>query len=251
VILEVRAAAPGELELVVAVENKVWTDAPRTVEVLRETAGWMQHAEHFLAFDDGTPVGAGFVGLLPHRPELAVRISVPPAHRRQGVGTALYRAISRRARERGFETVTAWVPEADPDSLGWARRRGFEEVGRERLLGLELRGDEAPAVELPAGVELVTLAERPDLLPSLYEVICEAWLDVPGEADSVVEPFDEWRASHMEGTGDDPRAVFVAVSEGAAVGYAKLMLPVVEAGPAWNDTLPSGGRGAAVASPVR
>ncbi|HEY1367979.1 MAG TPA: GNAT family N-acetyltransferase [Gaiellaceae bacterium] len=234
-VLEIRVAASGELEQAVAVNNAVWTDDPETVETVREATEWMRAAEHFLAVEGDAVVGAGFAGILPHRPELTARLMVPQPHRRRGVGTALYRATSRWAHTHGFETMAGWVPEADPDGLGWASRRGFEEVGRERLLGLELRGDEAPAVEFPGGVELATLAERPDLLPSLYDVICEAWPDVPGEADSVVEPFDEWRHSHMEGTGDDPRAVFVAVSDGEAVGYAKLMLPVVEGGPVWND----------------
>jgi GNAT superfamily N-acetyltransferase len=231
---EIRAAAPEELERVVVVNNAVWTDDPETVDGIREATEWMQPSEHYLAFDHKALVGVGFVGIPPHRPELSVRITVPREHRGRGVGTALYRTASRWARAQGFDEMAAWVPEADPDGLGWAARRGFVEIGRDRMLALELRGDESPPVELPPGVELTTLDARPELLPSVYDVIVEAWPDVPGEAEAVVEPFDEWRRSHMEGSGDDPRAVFLAVTDDTVVGYGKLML-VAGSDRAWND----------------
>ena len=73
------------------------------------------------------------------------------------------------------------VNEEDSASLAWAERRGFREVGRNSLLVLDLEGVEAPAVDPPRGVEVVSWAERPDLSRGLYEVAREAYPDVPGD----------------------------------------------------------------------
>jgi GNAT superfamily N-acetyltransferase len=58
----------------------------------------------------------------------------------------------------------------------------------------------------------------------MYEVACEAYPDVPGEGDALMEPFEDWLAHDMQGAGDRPDATFVAVAGHEVVGYAKFSL---------------------------
>lgn len=81
---------------------------------------------------------------------------------------------------------------------------------------------EAPAVEPPPGIEIVSWAERPELALGLWEVAREAGPDVPGEEDTDIGPFEEWLDRDMRGIGDRPEAVFVALEGEEVLGYAKL-----------------------------
>ena len=87
---------------------------------------------------------------------------------------------------------------------------------------LDLTTIEAPAVEPPAGIEIVTWAERPELAEGLWEVAREAAPDIPGEEESDIGTLEEWLERDMRGSGDRPEAVFVALEDGEVVGYAKL-----------------------------
>jgi GNAT superfamily N-acetyltransferase len=116
------------------------------------------------------------------------------------------------------------VKETDGLSLAWAERRGFVEVGRNSLLVLDLTEIEAPAVKHPDGVEIVSWAARPDVVCGMYAVAREAYLDVPGEEDAEVAPFEQWLSMDMQGAGDRPDATFVALVDGEVVAYAKLAL---------------------------
>ena len=69
----------------------------------------------------------------------------------------------------------------DLDSLGFWKRRGFAPFRSEQGLVLMLALLEPPPVDPPAGVDIVTWAERPDLARGIYEVAADALPDVPGE----------------------------------------------------------------------
>ena len=88
-------------------------------------------------------------------------VTVLAEHRRCGVGTALYKAISAWAAERGLNELEVAVLDNDRESLAFARRRGFVEERRDLGLVLDLAEVTAPEVELPEGVEIVTWAARP------------------------------------------------------------------------------------------
>jgi GNAT superfamily N-acetyltransferase len=81
-------------------------------------------------------------------------------------------------------------------------------------------------VDPPAGIEVVTWAERPELASGIYEVACEAYPDEPGSVDVEMEPFEAWLSQDMQGSGDRPDAVFVALAGKEVAGYAKLSLSV-------------------------
>ena len=72
---------------------------------------------------------------------------------------------------------------------------------------------------LPDGVEVVTIAERPDLLEATYPLARdEGYTDLALEG-SISIPLDEWL--HDEATL--PAGSFVALRDGEIVGYSGLM----------------------------
>jgi mycothiol synthase len=147
---------------------------------------------------------------------------VLPEHRRQGVGSRLYEALSDHARSCGLASLWGRIGEEDAESLRFAERRGFEEVGREYEVVLDVAGADV-AGEPPPGIELVTIAERPDLVHPLYELDVEVSADVPShEGGYAPRSFEEWHAIYLEGPGAMPEACVAALAGGEVVGYTGL-----------------------------
>ena len=217
----------NDVDLGVSVEiyNRVW---PHDAVTLEEAHAWSEGNDETLeivAELDDKVVGSAVAAIgPPRRDRVFTLITVLPAARRRGVGTALYEAVSAWARDRGRERLDTFAQESDPVGIEYALRRGFVEQSREAGLELRLDGIEAPAVDPPRGIEIVTLAERPDLAPSLYDIACEAFPDVPGAEDEEIRPRDDWVHHHLYAAGNDPAAAWIAVAEGQAVAYAKLRL---------------------------
>ena len=157
------------------------------------------------------------------------------SHRRSGVGTALYRELADWVQERGCVMLETTVAEDDADSIAWADRRGFREVGRNSRLALDLTSIEEPAIDPPEGVEIVTWADRPDLTRAIYAVACEAYPDVPGERRLPMDTYEDWLSRDMQGASDRPEATFVAISDGEVAGYAKLALSSSRSGVVLHD----------------
>jgi GNAT superfamily N-acetyltransferase len=151
-------------------------------------------------------------------------ITVLAGERRRGAGTALYEAISRWASERGAGELEVPVAGNDPESLSFAQRRGFTEERREVGLVLGLAGISPPQVQPPAGIEIVTWAQRPELARGMYEVDLETHRDIPGFEDVAAEPFGAWMAHHMQRPTDSAEATFIALAGEEVVGFAKLSL---------------------------
>ena len=235
--MEIREIDEGDLAQLVAVRNAVWPHDPETVEGYLE---WRRQADDMvwlLAQDDTELLGAavGIVGW--HSPAAVGRatVLVLPAARGAGVGATLFALLDAWLRERGCVEATGGVSETDDASIAWAERRGFVEVGRNSMLALDLAEIEAPAIAPPAGVEIVTLAQRPELARALYDVYREAVPDIPGEADAELGPFDDWLENDMQGAGDRPDATFIALLAGEVAGYAKLSMLAAEREIAWHD----------------
>jgi GNAT superfamily N-acetyltransferase len=205
-----------------AVYNAVWPRQAVTIEDVRSFKSSVRDHGDFLARLDGEAAGSALVAIVPQRAASALTlVTVLPEKRGRGVGTALYRLVSRWAQERGLGALQAPVEEDDAGSLAYAERRGFREIERNGRMVLELASLEPPAVTAPPGVEIATWAERSELGRGIYEVATEAYADVPGE-DEEMEPFEDWLAHDMRGPGDRPEATFVAVAGDEVVGYAKL-----------------------------
>ncbi len=209
------------------------TDAPEGYLDWRRQAGdtvWL------LASDGGDDVAAGLALTGWYSPPHVARaeVRVPPSHRGRGIGVELYRALSLWARDRGTTDLHGEVWEDEPESLAWAERRGFREIGRNSRLGLDLTQIEAPEPDPPPGIEIVTWAERPDAARGIYEVAREAHADIPGE-ETGIGSFEEWLSRDMQGAGDRPEATFVALAGEEVVGYAKLSLSLSRKDVAMHD----------------
>ena len=232
----IREVEEDELERGVAA-TKAALDEADTVEgyldwkrQARETT-WLLASE--AGRDVGTAIGVGGW----HSPDGVARgeVRVVPDARGRGAGSALLRELSAWAGRLGYAELTGPVKEVDGASLAWAARRGFVEVGRNSMLVLDLTAIETPAVEAPAGIEIVTWAERPGAEEAMYAVAREAYPDVPGEEDAEVAPYEEWLSMDMQGAGDRPEATFLALADGEVVAYAKLSLSLARPSVAMHD----------------
>jgi GNAT superfamily N-acetyltransferase len=222
-------------ERLVEIHNAVIVDDPVDVDdhlgYLRST----REHEEFLVFDGNRAVGAAFVAIEPVREIPYAQLWVEPDARGRGAGSALYEAVSRWASERDATRLEVPVREDDPDSLGFARRRGFIEDKREAGLMLDLAAIEPLSAEPPEGVEIISWAERPELARGIYEVVQDALPDIPGEGDYVVESFEGWLEHDMRGPGDRPEATFVALTGDDVIGYAKFSLTDAQPTTAHHD----------------
>lgn len=221
----------ADLERSLAIYNAVFPSEAVTMDEV--------HSFISQTLDYGDFVGPGgsvAVGVMPQRPDVGfVMLGVLPDHRRRGVGTALYREASAWLAERGVHRIDVPVHEDDEQAIAFAERRGFQEVERNRRMILDLTTLEPPAVDPPSGIEIMSWAERPDLVGGIYEVACEALPDIPGSEDELMEPFADWLAHQMQGSGDLPEATFIAVAGGEVVGYAKFSLTAAQPTTANHD----------------
>jgi GNAT superfamily N-acetyltransferase len=225
-VLEVTACADEQDELAsLEVYNTVWPHDAVTIDAVHSFRDSARDYIDYLVREDGVILGSGAGAIFAYRPRRVVTlITVLAGQRRRGAGTALYEAISLWAGERGLRELEVAVAGDDPESLAFAQRRGFTEERREVGLVLRLTGLSPAEVPPPAGIEIVTWAQRPELARGMYEVDLEAHSDIPGFEDVTVEPFEDWMAHNMERPTDSPEATFIALAGQEVVGFAKLSL---------------------------
>jgi GNAT superfamily N-acetyltransferase len=204
-----------------AIYNEV---VPRRRVTPEQVANWERTSfasVELLAAVDGDDVGSVAVSVFtPDAEDALTLLTVLPAARGRGVGAALYAAASAWLETRGLDTIDARVEEDDAESLAFAKRRGFVEQWRESGLELDVRTAQV-AFEPPEGVELVPLAERPELAGAVYAVACESMGDVPGhEGWQPPEP-ERFLQQHVLSPQTE---LTLAVADGEVVGYAKLVV---------------------------
>ena len=111
-----------------------------------------------LAVEDGTVVGSGIADRAETAGAGFAAPRVLPEYRRRGFGSALLRALAEHCTGLGLPMLQASVD--DEALLAFTERFGFIEVDRE-IEQVRSVGDERPPSALPAGVDEVTLSERP------------------------------------------------------------------------------------------
>lgn len=161
-------------------------------------------------------------------------VRVLPAHRGRGVGAAVLSVLSDQARSEGRGSLIGRLREDDDEARRFAEHRGFSVLSRECPVSLDLARFDEPARELP-GVEIVSLAERPELVEAAYAVHSIALRDVPVGAEALTpRPFDEWVAETVDAPGALPDLSLLALVDGEAVGWAGLAALSGEEGAAEN-----------------
>lgn len=146
---------------------------------------------------------------------VSIGVYVLPEERGRGLGGELYGRCLEHARSLGRAHLFTTIDAQSEPGLRFAAARGFVEVGRE----VELRrtiGDERQPERLP-GIEVVSLAERPELLEAAYDAIAvEAYADMPVPGSYVLS-----REKWLEEEGKVlPEATFVALDGDEIVGWA-------------------------------
>jgi mycothiol synthase len=169
-----------------------------------------------LADLDGDVVGAGIAGRSDLGGQGSVIPRVLPEARRRGVGTALLRELAAHVESLGFDRVGAGVD--DPGSLAFAERFGFHEVDRD-VEQVRMIGEEEPWPEVPAGVEIVSVAERPELFSRIYhELALEAFEDFALHQPIQIS-LEDWEREWLTW----PEGSFVALAGGEIAGCAGLL----------------------------
>jgi GNAT superfamily N-acetyltransferase len=215
-VIEVRVCADeADKELSLAIHNEVWPNEAVTMREARQWERRMSDHVDVVARIDGALAGSAVSGIDRTHPKLVITfITVLKRQRRRGVGAVLYGAVSEWASERGRNELETRSRDDDEASIAYATRRGFRIHVREPGLVLDLRTISTSPTDPPAGVEI--LPYEPRFRRAIHEIENESVPDIPGEDDYVPEPFESWVARW------DPDRTFVAVADGAAVGYAKL-----------------------------
>lgn len=215
------ASSRPELESVLDVAQRVSGRPVPAVGELEHALANEPGSMFLLAHLDGDLVASGVGKVSSLSGCLFAMVRVLPEFRRRGIGSAMYAKLSEHARSVGREQLFGRIREDDEGSLSAVQRRGFREIGREFPVVLDLSGT-TKAVSAPDGVELTSLARRPDLARAAWEVELEAAPDIPTEGGVEAWPFERWRSSVLGSPTSLPEAAVVAISDGKVVGSAVL-----------------------------
>lgn len=166
-----------------------------------------------IAVLDGVVVGSGLADRSDSAGGGFVAPRVRPTYRRLGVGSALLKPLAAHVATLGLPELRAMVD--DPGSLGFAEHFGFGEVDRQ-IEQVRAVADEPPASAPPAGVDVITLAQQPELWAACFdrfgtEVLADFALYEPLEISA-----DQWATSWA----GEP--MFLAMHDGDVIGCAGL-----------------------------
>jgi mycothiol synthase len=207
------ARTDADLEAWIGVRRAVLpNESGGTVELLRA----QERPERLLLLAelDGRLAGTGLADRSDVGDRFAVKPRVMPWARRRGVGAALLRALTGHVERFGLDAVVTHLEE--PEARGFAERFGFREIDRQVEQVKTLDHEEPPPA--PPGVEVVTVAERPELLRAAYPLACEGYADFALDGHASIS-FESW----LREEATLPAGSFVALEDGEVVGYSGLL----------------------------
>lgn len=243
--LTIRRASDDDTDLttIVGIVNAVSPEDATSIDELRWADATYPGGERFLAEIDDRAVGAATVGRIymypPEFPAFWATIGVLDDARRQGVGSGLLAAVSEAARIAGKTRLHIPAVESRSEGVDFLTHRGFTEYERSKALELPLAGLPRPAIDLPDGAQLQSLAERPDLVTGVHAVASEAFQDIPGgDTPIAVGNLAEFQARDVDRPSIPKDGFFVATDTetGEVIGYACLItIPGQASRKAWHD----------------
>ena len=98
----------------------------------------------------------------------------------QGRRVGALRTLSNTPERPVIQGFQFEVFEDRADALAFLLNRAYTEAGRELQFELDLVDAAMPPSDPPPGIEIVTRAQRPTLVPGMYEVAMDAVPDIPG-----------------------------------------------------------------------
>lgn len=179
---------------------------------------------NLIAYVDGAPAGVGLLAgdpLTRDSDEQYVEVAVVPDARGRGVGSALFRQLSRQARTLGKSTLLCSATAGDTSSTAFLERHGFVEVDRVELWTLDLTGELPATPAGPEGVEIASLLERPMAIGSMYDVACATAPELGGHLARQAESLHDWHAYELGGALVLDLTVVAAVGDDV-VGFSTL-----------------------------
>ncbi len=210
-----RAETEADLELWTRIRNVVEPDQPSTLEDLRDGQRRSPETRHWLAEAGGEAVGCSFAAFSAVPGRVFVLPRVVPGARGRGAGSALLEEGLAYARELGVGRARTSVDGSDEAALGFAARRGFEEVDRQVELVRPLACED-PALLPPEEIELEDVpAAR---VPELRALVAAGVADMP-----VAGGLDERAVDELLDELEHALYRVVAWKHGEPVGVAGLL----------------------------
>ena len=210
-----RAETDADLEAWIHVRRTLLpNESGGKVERLREQARKLE-CLLLIAELEGELAGSGLADRSDLGDRFALKPRVLPGARCRGVGTALLGELVEHASQFDVDKVSTMLEEEE--ARAFAERFGFRETDRQ-VEQVKILGDELAPPLLPAGVEVVTIAERPDLLRECYPLACEGYADLALERPAQIS-LEDWLGDEATLSAGS----FVALAGGEIVGYSGLV----------------------------
>jgi ribosomal protein S18 acetylase RimI-like enzyme len=206
----------------VEVRNSVFPHDPDSTQVLALARAREANHVNLLALVDGEVVGVGMLGDDPGTrasTHAYVEVGVVPGHRGRGVGTALFRDLSRRVLGSGYEGLECEALVSDTRSLEWLTSRGFRELRRHTQLVLEA-DDAVGDAPVPAGLALHAVGLHPELIRGMFAVAEAAYAELPSPRSGQAGTFTAWQVYELGAEGLDLELSLVAERDGEVQGYS-------------------------------
>ena len=164
---------------------------------------------------DGVLVGSG----LADRSQISGGFVAPrilPECRRRGAGSAVLAALLAHLVGLGFDAARAHA--GDDGSFAFLRRHGFEEIDQQ-VEQVRIVGEIEPEPGPYEGVAFTTVAEQPDLLERSFALAQAGFGDLALTSGPAQLTRNDWLTEEAT----LPAGSFVALVDGAIVGYAGLL----------------------------
>jgi GNAT superfamily N-acetyltransferase len=214
-----------DLERWVAARNEAVPDDPQNTVMMALVRASELSRLDLVAVEGDEVVGTGFLGGDPKSVESShpwVEVTVPPRHRRRGVGSALLAAFSEHLRGLGKEGMETEARAHDEESVAFLRRRGFAEVRRIPQFELDLDAPLPETKPIP-GVRMEWFSDRPELLEGMYRVATAAY---PGFGPFLAEQTRTQHEWQLYALGDPSlvlELVPVALAGDEVIGFSTML----------------------------
>lgn len=163
----------------------------------------------------------------------------------RSIDEGVWRDASAAARALGKSGLEVWTTDELPEVVAFLEQRGYDEVRRYVISELDVEAAPDPG---PAGIPLVTFAERPELAPALFEIALESYGDQPGRAEQRIESYESWRSWGLD--SHPPEAFLIALEGETPIGYGFLDVHG-DAGEHGFTAIARAARGRGVASAIK